>query len=43
MNLPGALGRSLTAMSRPAASSPAVGSLKRHNAEQGQLVADAFA
>jgi multifunctional 2-oxoglutarate metabolism enzyme len=43
MNLPVALGRPLAAVSRPAASSPAVGSLKRHNAEQAQLVADAFA
>jgi 2-oxoglutarate dehydrogenase E1 component len=42
MNLPTALGRGLSVVSRPAASSPAVGSAKRHNAEQTQLVQDAF-
>jgi multifunctional 2-oxoglutarate metabolism enzyme len=42
MNLPAALGRGLTVVSRAAASSPAVGSAKRHAVEQGQLVEDAF-
>jgi 2-oxoglutarate decarboxylase len=43
MNLPASLGRTLSVVSRPPASSPAVGSLKRHNAEQAQLLAEAFA
>ncbi|MEZ0113361.1 2-oxoglutarate decarboxylase [Catenulispora sp. EB89] len=42
MNLPAALGRGLTVVSRAAASSPAVGSGKRHAVEQAQLVEDAF-
>jgi 2-oxoglutarate decarboxylase len=43
MNLPAALGKGLMVISRPPASSPAVGSAKRHAVEQAQLVEDAFA
>ncbi|WP_106238900.1 multifunctional oxoglutarate decarboxylase/oxoglutarate dehydrogenase thiamine pyrophosphate-binding subunit/dihydrolipoyllysine-residue succinyltransferase subunit [Allonocardiopsis opalescens] len=40
--LPEQLGRSITRVSRPASSSPAVGSKKRHDAEQDELVAELF-
>jgi 2-oxoglutarate dehydrogenase complex dehydrogenase (E1) component-like enzyme len=44
LNLPGELGgRALTCISRPASSSPAVGSAKRHEVEQHRVVEEAFA
>ncbi len=41
-SVPELIGRPLTRVSRPASSSPAVGSHQRHDAEQRQLVADAL-
>jgi multifunctional 2-oxoglutarate metabolism enzyme len=44
LHLPGELGgRALTCVSRPASSSPAVGSAKRHEIEQHRVVEEAFA
>jgi 2-oxoglutarate decarboxylase len=44
LNLPAELGgRTLTCVSRPASSSPAVGSAKRHEVEQHRVVEEAFA
>ncbi|WP_211468670.1 multifunctional oxoglutarate decarboxylase/oxoglutarate dehydrogenase thiamine pyrophosphate-binding subunit/dihydrolipoyllysine-residue succinyltransferase subunit [Actinocrinis puniceicyclus] len=44
LNLPAELGgRALTCVSRPASSSPAVGSAKRHEVEQHRVVEEAFA
>ncbi|HWG23556.1 MAG TPA: multifunctional oxoglutarate decarboxylase/oxoglutarate dehydrogenase thiamine pyrophosphate-binding subunit/dihydrolipoyllysine-residue succinyltransferase subunit [Actinospica sp.] len=44
LHLPGELGgRALTCISRPASSSPAVGSAKRHEVEQHRVVEEAFA
>jgi len=43
MHLPGLLGRPVTPVSRPASSSPAVGSHQRHEAQQRALVAAALA
>ncbi len=44
LNLPAELGgRPLTCVSRPASSSPAVGSAKRHEVEQHRVVEEAFA
>jgi 2-oxoglutarate dehydrogenase E1 component len=44
LHLPGDLrGRPLTCVSRPASSSPAVGSAKRHEVEQHRVVEEAFA
>jgi len=44
LHLPGELGgRALTCFSRPASSSPAVGSAKRHEVEQHRVVEESFA
>ena len=43
MNLPQVIGRPLRAVTRPASSSPAVGTHHRHEAEQRAVVAEAFA
>jgi 2-oxoglutarate decarboxylase len=44
LHLPADLGgRPLTCISRPASSSPAVGSHKRHEVEQQRVVEEAFA
>ena len=42
MNLPEVIGRGLVGVSRPASSSPAVGSHHRHEVEQETLVNQAF-
>jgi multifunctional 2-oxoglutarate metabolism enzyme len=41
--LPGATGRPLRMVSRPACSAPAAGSAKKHAAEQARLIETAFA
>ena len=43
MNMPQLVGRSIRVVSRPASASPATGSAKKHQAEQAQLLEDAFA
>jgi len=43
MNVPQVIGRSIVPVTRPASSSPAVGSHQRHDAEQRALVEQAFA
>jgi 2-oxoglutarate dehydrogenase E1 component len=43
MNLPAIINRSLTAVTRPASSSPAVGTHQRHEQEQRAVVEQAFA
>jgi 2-oxoglutarate dehydrogenase E1 component len=43
MNLPGAIGRPVECVSRPASSSPAVGTHQRHEVEQNLVIEQAFA
>ncbi|WP_066582598.1 multifunctional oxoglutarate decarboxylase/oxoglutarate dehydrogenase thiamine pyrophosphate-binding subunit/dihydrolipoyllysine-residue succinyltransferase subunit [Cellulomonas timonensis] len=43
MNMPQLVGRSIRVVSRSASASPATGSAKKHQAEQAQLLEDAFA